>query len=67
MHGGIAPFVGMPLQLLEDHARFRCNSVGLFIYLKQAVHALCIQNDTASHRQGAALAAEPPPCMHGSL
>ena len=54
---GIALFVGVPFQLLKDHARLGGDGAAYLVNLNQAVHALHVHHDTAGHGQRAALAA----------
>lgn len=50
MLAGVATFVGVPRQPLEDHARFNDDGMTHFIDLDQMIHALHIYHDTSSYR-----------------
>ena len=55
MHHGITLFVAVPFQSLKDHTGFTGNSTGFDVQIDELVHPLGVQQNTAAHRNGAAL------------
>ena len=49
MLAGVALLIGVPLELLEDHAGFSGDGVGVQINGDQLVHTLHIQQNAACH------------------
>ena len=65
---GIAPLVGIPFQLLKDHARLGGDGAADLVDLDQMAHALHVHHDAARHGQRAALrTGAAAPDIHGNF